>query len=44
VIEPTRASIESAPVDLGLAAAGVGALAGAAVAAAVVTRRRILGR
>ncbi|MBV8296568.1 MAG: hypothetical protein JO085_07015, partial [Acidimicrobiia bacterium] len=44
VIEPTRASTESAPVDLGLAAAGVGALAGAAVAAAVVTRRRILGR
>ena len=43
-IEPTRASTEAAPVDLGLAAAGVGALAGAAVAAAVVTRRRILGR
>ncbi|MBV8303668.1 MAG: DUF2330 domain-containing protein [Acidimicrobiia bacterium] len=43
-IEPTRASTEAAPVDLGLAAAGVGALAGAAVAAAVVTRLRILGR
>jgi hypothetical protein len=40
LIEPTRAAAESAPIDLGLAVAGVGALAGAAVATAVIARRR----
>jgi len=42
LIEPQRAASESAPVDLGLAVAGVGALAGAAVATAVIARRRLL--
>jgi len=44
LIAPKRAAAESAPVDLGLAVAGVGALAGAAVAAAVIARRRLLNR
>ena len=44
LIAPKRAAAESAPVDLGLALAGVGALAGAAVAAAVIARRRLLNR
>jgi hypothetical protein len=43
LIEPTRAAAESAPIDLGLAVAGVGALAGAAVATAVIARRRLFG-
>jgi len=44
LIGPKRAAAESAPVDLGLAAAGVGALAGAAVATAVIARRRLFTR
>jgi hypothetical protein len=40
LIEPTRAVAASPSVDLGLAVAGVGALAGAAVATAVIARRR----
>ena len=44
LITPKRAAAESAPVDLGLAVAGMGALAGAAVATAVIARRRLLGR
>jgi len=44
LITPKRAAAESAPVDLGLAVTGLGALAGAAVATAVIARRRLLGR
>ena len=44
LIAPKRAAAESAPVDLGLAVAGVGALAGAAVATAVIARRRLYSR
>ena len=40
LIEPTRAVAASPSVDLGLAAAGVGALTGAAVATAAIARRR----
>jgi pantoate kinase len=42
VISPKGAAAESAaPVDLGFAVAGAGALAGAAVATAVIARRRL---
>ena len=44
LIAPKRAAAESAPVDLGLAVAGVGALAGAAVATVVFSRRRLRTR
>jgi hypothetical protein len=44
LITPKRAAAESAPVDLGLAMVGVGALAGAAVATAVLARRRLFSR
>jgi hypothetical protein len=40
LIAPKRAVAESAPVDLGLAVAAVGALAGAAVATGVIARGR----
>ncbi|MBV8385626.1 MAG: DUF2330 domain-containing protein [Acidimicrobiia bacterium] len=44
LIAPKRVAAESAPVDLGLAVAGVGALAGAAVATVVFSRRRLRTR
>jgi hypothetical protein len=44
LIAPKRVAAESAPVDLGLAVAGVGALAGAAVATAMIARRRLFTR
>jgi hypothetical protein len=44
LLAPRRAAAESAPVDLGLALAGVGALAGAALATTVIARRRLLNR
>jgi hypothetical protein len=44
LIGPKRAASESTPVDMGLAVVGVGALAGAAVASAVIARRRLFGR
>jgi hypothetical protein len=44
LITPKRAAAQSAQVDLGLALVGVGALAGAAMATAVIARRRLFGR
>ncbi|HEV3354289.1 MAG TPA: DUF2330 domain-containing protein [Acidimicrobiales bacterium] len=44
LLAPRRAAAESAPVDLGLALAGVGALAGAALATTVIARRRLIRR
>ncbi|MBV8986529.1 MAG: DUF2330 domain-containing protein [Acidimicrobiia bacterium] len=44
LIAPKRVAAESAPVDLGLAVAGVGALGGAAVATVVFSRRRLRTR
>jgi hypothetical protein len=44
LIAPKRVAAESAPIDLGLAVAGVGALAGAAVATAMIARRRLFTR
>jgi hypothetical protein len=44
LIAPKRAVAESAPVDLGLAVAAVGALAGAAVATGVIARGRPFAR
>ncbi|MBV9040829.1 MAG: DUF2330 domain-containing protein [Acidimicrobiia bacterium] len=44
LIAPKRAAAESAPVDLGLAVAGVGALGGAAAATVVFSRRRLRTR
>jgi len=44
LIAPKRTAAESTPVDLGLAVAGVGALAGAAFASVAIARRRLLAR
>ena len=44
LISPKRTAAESAPVDFGLAVAGVGALAGAAFATVAIARRRLSSR